>query len=159
MANETDKTMDDLLDAEAKQRSERKCWLHMCLKPCPECQTEAANKALKVLIMTPHIRAYLSVMDPKALEQAQAAAGLADYNPLVDLRDMQVTVDALQQFADNSDPEEGSIEEGTPMHRQHIRARALVERIEAGMVPLMLREDRINSEEDVRERRKAAFED
>jgi hypothetical protein len=115
------------------------------------------EKALKVLIMTPHIRAYLSVMDPKALAQAQAAAGLAEFNPLPDLRDVQVIWDALQQFADNSDPEEGAIEEGTAEHRKHLRARALVERIEAGMVPLMLREDRINAEEDVREQRKAQY--
>jgi hypothetical protein len=34
---------------------------------------EKLKNALKVLVLTPHIRAYLVVMDPKALEQAETA--------------------------------------------------------------------------------------
>lgn len=34
------------------------------------------ENALKVIVLTPHVRAYLAVMDPKALEQAQQALGL-----------------------------------------------------------------------------------
>lgn len=116
------------------------------------------EKALRVLVQTPHIYAYLSVMDPKALEQAKASIiELREYNPLPDLRDVQVIWDALQQFVDNH----GELEEVESIKdvRKAQRAQALIERIEAGMVPLMLREDRINAEEDVREARKAAMAD
>jgi hypothetical protein len=52
---------------------ERKCWIDMRLKPCPECRNRAIDAALKVLVLTPHIRAYLVEKDPMALKQAEEA--------------------------------------------------------------------------------------
>lgn len=96
------------------------------------------EKALRVLVLTPHIRAYLTVMDPKALAQAQAACGIVACNEWLELGDVQVIWDALQQFADNSDPEEGGCVEGSSIHRKHVRARALVERIETGVAAALV---------------------
>lgn len=50
---------------------------HQICCPCAQQdEVDTLTAALKVIVLTPHVRAYLAVMDPKALEQAQQALGL-----------------------------------------------------------------------------------
>jgi hypothetical protein len=50
---------------------------HQICCPCAQQdEVDTLTAALKVLVLTPHVRAYLAVMDPKALKQAQQALGL-----------------------------------------------------------------------------------
>lgn len=106
----------------------------------------AMAKALKVMVLDGGIRAYLAVLDPQALKQAQAALGMESYDPLPDLRDMQVILTALRN--DDRDAP------GTPAT---VRREKLIERIEIGMAPLAAREDKVNAEEQIREDKKATL--
>lgn len=115
--------------------------------------------ALRVLTSTPHIRAYLSVMDPKSLEQAEEAIEVPEdrrgglKGALLDLRDAQVMQNALRMLVDSGDQAE--LAAGSAEQRSHARAQALLARFELGMEPLVAREDRINAEEQQREHRKS----
>lgn len=120
--------------------------------------------ALRVFTRTPHIRAYLAVMDPKALEQAETALEVPEFQrgalkgPLPDLRDMQVLLDGVRAFLrEHARVNPKVLTEAD--RRSAKRALALETRIAQSMVPLAEREDKINTEEDARERRKAAMAD
>lgn len=121
------------------------------------------EKALRVMTQTPHIRAYLAVMDPKALEQAETALGVPEFlrgalnGALVDLRDMQVMLEALRGYVLRYDEKDEVT--GMPEILKARRAQELLTRIALGMSPLAEREDKINAEEDAKERRKAAMAD
>lgn len=121
------------------------------------------EKALRVMTQTPHIRAYLAVMDPKALEQAETALGVPEFlrgplkGALPDLRDMEVVRRALIAFVDTFNKAEEV--KDTAEIRRGSRAAGLRERIEIGMAPLVAREEKINAEEDAKERYKAALSD
>lgn len=108
-------------------------------------------RALQVMVTTPHIRAYLELIDPKALEQAQTALGLEGYGPLPDLNYARVVRVALAEYAASH------TNGASAADRQ--RAGTMRTRIEAGFVPLAAREARINAEEAEREARKARFTD
>lgn len=117
----------------------------------------ALTAAIQVLTRTEHIRAYLAVMDPKALEQAETALEVPEFlrtmnSGLPDLRDMQTMLTALRLLADRS----ASLDRED---RHQERLEKLVARVDAGMKPLAEREDKINEEERRKERRKSMMAD
>lgn len=113
--------------------------------------------ALKALVHTPHIHAYLSAMDPKAFRQATDALGYdAKLEPLPDLRDLMLMAEALSLLHTQPIP----ADEATPARgRQLKRLTELRNRLLNGLDPLIEREKTIAAEEDAREARKAAYDE
>lgn len=122
---------------------------------------EAMAKALKVLTQTEHIRAYLAVNDPKALEQAETALGVPEFlrgamnGALPDLREAVVILEALRGYVYEFEQKD-EVKDMAEIRRAE-RAKALITRMAIGLTPLACREAKINAEEAVKEARKAAM--
>lgn len=122
------------------------------LKTCAAV-ADKLNKALAVLTNTPHIHAYLTVMDPQALKQAYEALGYPSHEgPLPVLRDVKLMRDGLELLRDDLVASSTVDEQNA---RAALRCAALIEQMGAGIVFAEARADKIFDEEMLRERKEA----
>jgi hypothetical protein len=96
---------------------------------------EQMQKALEVIVRTPHIKSYLALTDPQALKQAQAALGMKpDLYPTDEGYEVaNVVIEALNQFVDNSE----DCEDDERQCRKVKIAERAIERVEAVLIPLI----------------------
>lgn len=126
------------------------------LKQCSAI-ADKMQKALEVIVRTPHIHEYLTVADPKALEQASRALGNPEghMGGLPSLKNMNLIIEALKLLRDTKAEDTGDEQ----AQREALNAQHLIERLEPGFEAAAERADKIFAEEMAKERRKAAYED